>query len=201
MFRESTEWSQLYWFDTASKDLPRIMLIGDSIVVGHAPELAKILKGKATVAFFATSRIVGDPAYSRELMTAMADMPVDLIEFNNGLHGFQYNTAFYRRNLEMTLDHLQSSFRCPIRWRNSTPISRKDVPAEWDPERNHIVTERNLAAQEVISARNIPEDDMYSLVQAHPEWRSMDGYHYNDDGKQKQAEFLAEILLNTLAKR
>ena len=201
MFREKTEWSQLYWFNTDRKDLPRIMLIGDSIVVGHAPVLAEVLADKASVAFFATSRIVGDPAYTRELMTAMADMPVDLIEFNNGLHGFHYDTAFYRNNLQMTLEHLQTSFRCPIRWRNSTPITLPDEPEKLHPESNRIVEERNLAAAEVMRNARIPEDDMYRLMLSRPELRRMDGYHYNDEGKKIQAEFLAGILLKALAEK
>ena len=198
MFRESTEWSQLYWFNTEAANLPRIMLIGDSIVVGHTPVLAEILRGKATLAYFATSRIVGDPAYYRELAAAMADMHLDLIEFNNGLHGFKYDTAFYRAGLEMTLDQLENSVRCPIRWRNSTPVTVKDNPEEL-AENNQIVTERNLAAKELMTSRNIPVDDMYSLMLNHPEWSSRDGYHYNDKGKLVQAEFLAKILLKALA--
>ncbi len=176
------------------------MLIGDSIVAGHTPVLAKVLAGKATVAYFATSRIVGDPAYYRELAAAMADMHVDLVEFNNGLHGFTYDTAFYRAGLEMTLDQLENSVRCPIRWRNSTPVTVKDKPEEL-AETNKFVIERNLAAAELMNTRGIPVDDMYSLMLNHPEWSSGDGYHFNDDGKLVQAEFLAEILLKALAER
>lgn len=198
MFRESTEWSQLYWFNTEARDLPRIMLIGDSIVVGHSPALVKALEGKATVAFFATSRIVGDPAYSRELMAAMADTPIDLIEFNNGLHGFKYSTEFYREHLEITVDHLRNTFRCPIRWRSSTPSTVKDDPATLNPKTTPAILARNQAAAEIMAARDIPVDDMYSLMLGHPEWRSMDGAHYNEEGQKVQAQFLAEILTRAL---
>ena len=200
MFRESTEWSQLYWFNTEAANLPRIMLIGDSIVAGHAPVLAQMLAGKATVAYFATSRIVGDPAYYRELAAAVTDMHLDLIEFNNGLHGFKYDTAFYRAGLAMTLDQLQTSVRCPIRWRSSTPITVKNKPDEL-AENNQTVIERNQAARELMDSRNIPTDDMYSLMLNHPEWSSGDGYHFNDEGRSVQAKILAEILLTALAGR
>ena len=50
-----------------------------------------------------------------------------------------------------------------------------------------------------MTSRNIPVDDMYSLMLNHPEWSSQDGYHYNDNGKKVQAEFLAEILLKALS--
>ena len=55
MQRESIEWCQFYWFDTAAVHLPRILLIGDSIVAGHRQALAERLKGRATVAAFSTS--------------------------------------------------------------------------------------------------------------------------------------------------
>ena len=67
MQRESIEWCQFYWFDTAAVHLPRILLIGDSIVAGHRQALAERLKGRATVAAFSTSKIVGDPALPREI--------------------------------------------------------------------------------------------------------------------------------------
>ena len=197
MLREKTEWSQLYWFDTAETKLPRVMLIGDSIVVGHAPALAKKLAGTATVAFFATSRIVGDPAYARELGVALADMRVDLVEFNNGLHG-KHDLAFYREHLAQTVDQLRLFCRCPIRWRSSTPITVRDDPAELDPKADPVVVARNAAAREIMAERDIPVDDLYSAMLGHPEWRVPDGHHYNAAGQEAQAEFLAAILKDCL---
>ena len=46
--------------------MARILLIGDSIVAGHRQALAERLKGRATVAAFSTSKIVGDPALTAE---------------------------------------------------------------------------------------------------------------------------------------
>ena len=68
MKREEIEWSQFYWFDSSRSDLKRVLLIGDSIVAGSREYAAKKLSGKATVAAFSTSKIVGDPAIHRELM-------------------------------------------------------------------------------------------------------------------------------------
>lgn len=41
MKREKIEWCQFYWFDTPERHLPRILLIGDSIVVGHGQAVAR----------------------------------------------------------------------------------------------------------------------------------------------------------------
>ena len=59
MKREKIEWCQFYWFDTPERHLPRILLIGDSIVVGHGQAVARRLQGVATVGFYATSKIAG----------------------------------------------------------------------------------------------------------------------------------------------
>ena len=193
MLRESTEWSQLYWFNTEDAALPRILLVGDSIVVGHGPVLAKKLAGTATVAFFATSRIVGDPAFARELGVALADMHIDLVEFNNGLHG-KHDLDYYREHLAQTVDQLRLFCRCPIRWRSSTPVTVRDDPFNLDPDTDPVVVARNEAAAEIMEDRDIPVDDLYTAMLEHPEWRALDGYHYNDAGKDAQAEFLAEIL-------
>ena len=74
--RESIEWCQFYWFDTDSVHLPRILLIGDSVVAAHRQALAERLKRCATIAAFSTSKIVGDPALPRELALALAGIPV-----------------------------------------------------------------------------------------------------------------------------
>jgi hypothetical protein len=73
--REQIEWCQFYWYDTPVKNLPRILLIGDSIVVGYGGMVADMMKDKATVGFYSTSKIVGDPAIYRELALALAIIP------------------------------------------------------------------------------------------------------------------------------
>ena len=52
--REKVEWSQHYWCDTDDNTLPRVLLIGDSIVAGHRFDVSDRLKGIATVAAFSS---------------------------------------------------------------------------------------------------------------------------------------------------
>ena len=73
MIREEIEWDQIYWYSSNTHHLPRILLIGDSIVAGHRQAVADRRKNKAGIVGFSPSRIVGDPAMYRELGAALAD--------------------------------------------------------------------------------------------------------------------------------
>lgn len=193
MKREEIEWSQFYWFDSSRSDLKRVLLIGDSIVAGSREFAAKKLSGKATVAAFSTSKIVGDPAIHRELMLAFSDYPIDFVYFNNGLHGLDCDDASYRRGLEEFADFLRLTGHARLCWRNSTPITMKNDPAQFDP-RNETVIRRNLIAAEVMAERGIPVDDMYSLLAGRVELSAGDGFHYTAEGSRLIGEHAAETI-------
>ena len=201
MRREKIEWCQMYWYDTDRPELPRVLLIGDSIVVGERDLLAKALEGRAAVAAFSTSKIVGDPAFGRELDFALGDYPPDLIVFNYGLHGREYDDGFYRRGLEGALDHLRGILAVPILWRNSTPITVAGHPEQFHPQDNDLVLRRNRIAAEVVVARGIPSIDLYAPMAAHPEYSRGDGYHYTPEGYAAQVAVLAPRILEALGLR
>jgi len=194
MKRESTEWCQFYWFDTEASHLPRLLLIGDSIVAAHRQALARHLQGRATVAAFSTSKIVGDPTLPRELALALADYPIDLIVFNNGLHGLDHEDADYLRGLTELVELLRLNTRARLIWRNSTPITVQGNAAELDV-RNAIVIRRNAIADEIMAKAGIPVIDLYSDMLGHPEFCVGDGFHFNADGVAAQAARLAQQLL------
>lgn len=147
--REKVEWSQHYWCDTDDNTLPRVLLIGDSIVAGHRFDVSDRLKGIATVAAFSSSKIVGDPGFYRELQLALADYPVDLICINNGLHGTPYSDEFYRERLKELVLFLRQNTRARLTWRNSTPITVKNEPEKF-AELNEMVLHRNRIAEEIM---------------------------------------------------
>ena len=60
--RESIEWCDIWISHANETNLPRVLLIGDSIVRDYYPEVEKRLAGKAFVARLATSRFVADQA-------------------------------------------------------------------------------------------------------------------------------------------
>src|SRR6185503_2939170 len=56
--REAIEWCDIWITHANETNLPRVLLIGDSIVRDYYPEVEKRLGGKAFVARLATSRFV-----------------------------------------------------------------------------------------------------------------------------------------------
>jgi hypothetical protein len=88
--RELIEWVSIRWFDEGiprADSLPRIFLIGDSIVAGHATELWEELRGRSALDYSATSKIVSDRDFHPDLAFMLKRHTYSLIVFNNGLHG------------------------------------------------------------------------------------------------------------------
>ena len=59
--RENIEWCNIWIPDATRTDLPRVLLIGDSICNGYHTGVEKALQGKGLVAMLATSSALGDP--------------------------------------------------------------------------------------------------------------------------------------------
>src|ERR1035437_6076718 len=93
--REDIEWLDVWLPNTNSHDLPRVLLIGDSITRGYGPRVEADLKGKAYVGRMATSKSLGDPALLQQVALVLQEQSFDIIHFNNGLHGKDYTQEEY----------------------------------------------------------------------------------------------------------
>ena len=199
MKREPIEWSQFYWYETDHPELPRVLLIGDSIVAGSREQVGKRLAGRATIGMMATSKIVGDPGFLLDLEMAFSDYLPQVIVFNNGLHGRNCPDDFYRDGLGVAVERLQA--KCPqakLMWRSSTPVTVDGDPTTLDPVVNALVERRNRIAAEVMADYGVPVLDLYPILLNHPEYRVPDGYHYVAAGYERIADFLAPKILAAL---
>src|SRR3982750_2981738 len=88
--RESIEWCDIWISHANETNLPRVLLIGDSITRAYYPEVESHLAGKAYVARLATSRFISDPILLQEIALVLGNTKFDIIHFNNGLHGAQH---------------------------------------------------------------------------------------------------------------
>lgn len=192
---EEVEWQQLYRFDTSRSDLPRVLLIGDSIVAGYRNGVRDELSGKATVTAFSTSKCVGDPDLLVEVEYAMKHFRPAVIHFNNGLHGFTTTEAAYGRYLEQFVIDLGGLVpEAKLIWASSTPICGVDDAAGLDPVKNGRVVERNRLAWAIMEKHGIAVNDLYSAMLGQPGFRVDDQYHYNDAGQKFQAERVAAAI-------
>ena len=172
--REAIEWINIRWHDEAeTARLPRVLLIGDSIVAGHATLLRDKLKGRFGIDYFATSKIVSDHEFMPDLLFMLGRYKYDMIIFNNGLHGSAIDDGAYGKALFATLSVLKQ-YAPQLVWRNSTPC----YPSS-DKKTNPWITrvqKRNRIASKEVAKLDILTIDCYKVLAGKPELSS-DGAH------------------------
>ncbi len=172
-------------------NLPRVLLIGDSITRDYYPGVEKHLAGKAHVARLATSRFISDPVFSRQITLVLDEMKFDVIHFNNGMHGWQHSEEEYRAAFPGVLDLIAAHAPgARIIWATTTPL--KESPRDANPAKpsDERIAARNAIALDCIQARAIPCDDLNALVRGHPEYHS-DNVHFNPQGIALEAQQVA----------
>ena len=190
--REPLEWTRTWWEQSESDLLPRALLIGDSIVCGYRDYVQKELNGKAYVDQFATSKFISDPFFQKELSLYLDEYKYSCIHFNHGLHGRDFSDDEYSKYYEETLKLLLT--KCDkVILVLSTPITQKNNPGQLD-ELNDVVKRRNNIVKALAEKYSLPIDNLYDVMEAHPEYKLNDGYHYNDDGKIFQAKLVAQSI-------
>lgn len=195
--RENIEWTNMRWNDAPDNCRARILLIGDSIVVGHERLLHEIVKDEYCIDSFATAKCVSDIDYMRELDYMLASKDYDLVIFNNGLHGFDIDDEAYEENLEEAMKDLNKRVK-NLAWRTSTPIRDKEDLDKFNSERNPRVIRRNAFAAKVAADLDIPVLDLYTPMEENVEYFAPDAIHYNEQGREVQAQMLAEFIKKIL---
>ena len=184
--RESIECCDIWISHANETSLPRVLLIGDSIARDYYPEVEKRLTGKAFVGRLATSRFVADPVLFKEIESVLDGTKFDVIQFNNGMHGWQHSEAEYRKAFPQLIKTIRAHApKARLIWATTTPLRdgkgvTYDTKAEYSDER---IVSRNSLAAEVVAAQKIPTVDLNAAVRGHPELHS-DNVHFNGDGVQ-----------------
>ena len=184
--RESIEWCDIWISHANETNLPRVLLIGDSIARDYYPEVEKRLAGKAFVARLTTSRFVADPVLLKEIELVLDGTKFDIIQFNNGMHGWQHSEAEYRKAFPKLIKSIRAHApKAKLIWATTTPLRNGkdityDTKAEYSDER---IAARNAVAAEIVAAQKIPTVELNAAVRGHPELHS-DNVHFNGQGVQ-----------------
>jgi hypothetical protein len=200
--REDIEWTNL-WIPYLSKpaDLPRVLLVGDSICSAYYDGVAKELEGKAYAAKLATSASLGDPALLDQLRFVLGNYKFDAIHFNNGLHGFGYTEEQYRDAIPKLLALFKElAPNAKVVWATSTPMREPAPNLQTISPKTQRVIARNQIVVDVAKKEGIPVDDLYALVVDHPEYWIDDGTHFKPEGQAVEAKQVAKHILEALAK-
>ncbi len=182
--RENTEWLDVWLPNSNDHDLPRVLLIGDSITRGYYKHVEANLKGKAYVSRMATSKSLGDPALLDEVALVLKEQSFDVIHFNNGMHGSGYSEQEYAAALPKLVATLRRyAPKAKLIWASTTDVRQRNHLEQADPKTERIV-QRNRDAAAILEKQRIPINDLFSLVRDHPEYHAQDGVHFNEKGSE-----------------
>jgi len=195
LVRERIEWCDIWITNANTNDLPRVLMIGDSITRGYFGGVEQALQGKANCARLTTSRCICDPVFFEELLMVLRQYRFRVIHFNNGLHGMGYTDAQYRQAFARLMETLRKNRRgAKLVWATSTPVrDRADLAVL--SQTTETVRRRNRIAMEFLASTDVQVDDLFALAIDHPEYHSSDGVHFNAKGKAVQIEQVSQHLL------
>src|SRR6185436_6780775 len=138
----------------------------------------------------------------REIELVLTAAKFDVIQFNNGMHGWQHSEAEYRKALPKLIKCIRTQApKARLVWATTTPLrDGKDVTydtkAEYSDER---IAARNTLAAEIMTAQKIPTVDLNAAVRGHPEYHS-DNVHFNGQGVQILANEVSAAVEKSLPK-
>ena len=189
-------------------NLPRVLLIGDSISIGYTADVRTLLKGKANVHRIPTN---GGPTINglNHLDAWLGTSKWDVIHFNWGLHDLKYmgpnneNRADpavsgnhqqvplpeYERNLKQLVERLKAT-HAKLIWRNTTPIPKGSEGRVTGDEVKY-----NEAAARIMKEAGIPTEDLYQYSLAGAKDLQLPAnVHYTPQGYRYLAEHVAAAI-------
>lgn len=197
---ENIEWSIAYAYGLTdeTRNLPRVLLVGDSICNGYQPHVREMLSGKINVSYWVSSYCVTSPNYLKFLEIYLDEVRYDVIHFNNGLHSLATPIEAYAKGFEAALRLIRRKQpEAKIIWATSTPLSGKvSVRAE-------KVKELNAAAAAVVArVGGLATDDLFALLDPlDREANWCDEFHHGEDVKKMAAEKVVEVVLGEIGER
>ncbi len=196
VLREQIEWCDTWVTDADKDDLPRVLLLGDSITRGYFKDVETRLAGKAHCARVTTSKGINDPFVLPEIELVLAQYEFKVIHVNNGLHGVPYTEEQYAKAFGPFLQAIAGKAGgARLIWAHTTPVM---LNGTLENQRTEQVKGRNRVAAEFALAHNIPIDDLFGLAMKHPEYYSPDGVHFNKLGVEAQAKQVAGCISTAL---
>ena len=192
--KERFEWVQSWCDEAPSNDLPRVLLIGDSITRQYQDRIRELLRGKCYVDYFSSSYAVDSPIYQTLIKAFVGDSKYAIIHFNNGLHGFHIGKSTYKSRLKKLLKTFPND--CKVILANTTFVFEEGnvIPDKMWGKR---VSERNLAIAELSEEFGFPIDNLYSVSRTiDSNGRSNDGTHFKEEGIDILANNVVKSILN-----
>lgn len=210
---QGKEFKQAFANPKDDPNLPRVLLIGDSISIGYTVPVRKLLKGRANVHRIPCNGQTADFGVAN-LPKWLGDQKWDVIHFNWGLWDLCYrNPAVqnhghrdkengtilatpeqYRRNLEAAVAILKKT-GAKLVWCSTTPVPDGEPGRKKGDDLIY-----NQIAKEVMDANGIAIDDLHAhALKKLPEIQLKPGdVHYTEAGSEWLAEQVTGSILEAL---
>ena len=191
-------------------DLPKVLLLGDSIRMSYQPLVSEIMQDAATA-----TGPADNCQYSLFTLSSLdrwiGDLgQPDIVHWNNGLHDCGHNPNrsprqipldMYRANLEFILARLHALTPRVI-WASNTPVHPQrpfhDHTWSWH---NEEIDCYNETARALMEAHDVPVNDLHAQV-----WDNLDDYlsadqlHLSETGVAACAQRVASAISAQLAR-
>ena len=189
---ENIEWSKSYAFGLtdATRDQPRVLLVGDSICGGYKDGVRDELNGKMNVTYWISSYCVTSPGYLRLLSFYLDETEYAVIHFNNGLHSLLTPPADWEKGLRAALKLIRAKQpKAKLIWTSSTPL--KD-----NAKTEKVKILNAIAAKVVAEMDGVATDDLFALMDPlDREANWSDTYHFKPAPVAQQVKQVAASCL------
>ena len=185
-----------------SDDMPRVLIIGDSISIGYTPFVQEFLEGAAVVRH--------NPGNAQDTAAGLQKLDEwlgaggwDVIHFNWGLWDMRYDNGFdspsrvplaeYEKNLTTLVKRLNAT-GAKVIWAMTTP-----VPAGSARRIKACEIAYNDAAGRIVNEHNIAINDLHSLVAPRLDvYQKKANVHFTRAGSRAMGRQVADCILGVL---
>jgi hypothetical protein len=183
-------------------NLPRVLLIGDSILNGHLSAVTRELEGKANVDAWVNPHHQASQGLHEKLRDILAGQKYDVIHFNMGLHGWPEGRIPDGEFIPLTRKLVETlragAPKARLIWASSTPVTIKGQPTALDPAINPTIVDHNAMAAQVMAAAKVPVNDLYALMAKRLDLTRGDQLHWKPEGSALQGKAVAKNIAEQL---
>lgn len=195
MKKERFEWIHSWCDETLNGDLPRVLLVGDSICHGYQEHVREALREICYVDYVATSYAIDSKMYNNLIATFIKDSKYDVLHINHGLHGKHISKKTYKKRMEKLLAKVGKETKIILATTTYVFQEGNEVPDDSWMER---VYERNDVVHELAKEKDYAVDDLYEVsLNIPPKDRYDDGTHYTVVGYQTLAKAVVASIGDT----
>lgn len=197
-----------------SANLPKVVLVGDSIRLSYAPIVGEQLAGKAIV--ISPKPNGGD---SNNVLKHLDDWVIkekpDVVHLNCGIHDtkkflatgqFQVSPEQYESNLRRIVERIRAETEAVVVFATSTPILDERAAATRQGRAyellNASIERYNAIAKRIMDEKQVPINDIHKVIVEYQtkinaeELIGIDGVHLTEAGKELAGTTVASTIEN-----